>query len=171
MADDQHPSDSSPFDNKSEKEEPPSRSYVQEVVDLDEHSELPPEIAEFRQELIMFEATSGSMPPPSMLSRYNEVIPNGAERIVAMAESQQSHRMELENRVVDSDISIRNRALHLGFLVVMAAIVGGVILALMGLEIIGSTMIATGLISSGLAFFKGIAAKEERMSRQKADKD
>lgn len=152
-----------------DEELPPHRNLLQEVINLDDSKGLPPEIVEFRQELIMFEATSGSMPPPSMLGRYNDVIPNGAERIVAMAEAQQNHRMTLERTVVDSDIAVRNRALWLGFVIVLSAVIGGVILAIAGMEIIGSAMIATGLISSGLAFFKGIAAKEERMSRQRSE--
>lgn len=35
------------------------------------------------------EAFSGPLPPPAMLAQYNDVVPNGAERIMAMAERQQ----------------------------------------------------------------------------------
>lgn len=149
----------------------PPRSVFNEDEGLGDLDGLPPEIVEIRREMLLFEATSGSMPPPTMLGRYNNVVPNGAERIMDMAESQQSHRTQLESRVVDSDIAIRNRALTLGFWVVMTAIIGGIVLATFGLELIGSTMIAGGLISSGLTYFKGLAAKEERMSRHNATAD
>ena len=44
---------------------------------------------------------SGPIPPPALLQKYNEIIPNGAERILAMAEKQSAHREYLEKRVVD----------------------------------------------------------------------
>ena len=31
---------------------------------------------------------SGPLPPPQMLEQYNRAVPNGAERIMAMAEKQ-----------------------------------------------------------------------------------
>jgi hypothetical protein len=35
---------------------------------------------------------SGPLPPTEMLQEYNRLIPNGAERIMTMAESQSAHR-------------------------------------------------------------------------------
>src|ERR1035438_8495401 len=43
---------------------------------------------------------SGPLPPPGILAQYNDVCPNGAERIIAMAEKQQEHSQELERSVV-----------------------------------------------------------------------
>jgi uncharacterized membrane protein len=40
---------------------------------------------------------SGPLPPPEILAKYNDALPNGAERIVAMAEGQMKHRQALEN--------------------------------------------------------------------------
>jgi len=39
---------------------------------------------------------SGPLPPPELLERFNQVIPNGAERIMIMAEQQSVHRINLE---------------------------------------------------------------------------
>ena len=36
------------------------------------------------------QAFSGPLPPPSMLAEYNNVVQNGAERIMVMAEKQQT---------------------------------------------------------------------------------
>lgn len=38
---------------------------------------------------------SGPLPPPETLERYNQTLPGLAERIIVMAESQHSHRLEL----------------------------------------------------------------------------
>ncbi|ELR72618.1 hypothetical protein C900_00997 [Fulvivirga imtechensis AK7] len=39
--------------------------------------------------LIQEKTHSGPIPDPETLSHYNKIIPNGAERIMAMAENQQ----------------------------------------------------------------------------------
>ena len=40
-------------------------------------------------------AFSGPLPPPTILNKYNEIIENGAERIMKMAENQSEHRIKL----------------------------------------------------------------------------
>lgn len=52
---------------------------------------------------------SGPLPSPEMLSHCNEIIPNGAERIMAMAEAQSAHRKELEKMVVTSQTKSSER--------------------------------------------------------------
>ena len=47
---------------------------------------------------------SGPIPPPQILQQYNSIVPNAAERIVRMAEKQSDHRMDLERKVVNSDV-------------------------------------------------------------------
>lgn len=42
----------------------------------------------------------GPLPPPSVLSEYNQVVDNGAERIMKMAENQSTHRIELEKLAI-----------------------------------------------------------------------
>ena len=46
----------------------------------------------------------GPIPPPQLLEQYSKVIPNGAERIMAMAESQLQHRQSLESAVVLANV-------------------------------------------------------------------
>src|SRR6202035_5535082 len=45
---------------------------------------------------------SGILPEPSELAAYNTIIPNGADRIMKMAEVQSAHRIEIEKAVVES---------------------------------------------------------------------
>lgn len=45
---------------------------------------------------------SGPLPDPAELAAYNQIIPNGADRIMKMAEDQSVHRMSLERTVVQS---------------------------------------------------------------------
>ena len=43
---------------------------------------------------------SGPLPLPAHLEQYNRIVPNAAERIIAMAESQSAHRQKLEGWAV-----------------------------------------------------------------------
>jgi len=47
---------------------------------------------------------SGPLPPPQQLAAYNEVGEDFAERIVQMAEREQSHRHSIERRVVTASV-------------------------------------------------------------------
>src|SRR3989338_6135989 len=47
---------------------------------------------------------SSPIPPPQVLQQYNSIVPDAAERIIRMAEKQSDHRMDLEKRVVCSNV-------------------------------------------------------------------
>lgn len=51
---------------------------------------------------IQHRSHSGPLPDAETLIKYDSVIPNGADRIMKMAENQQSHRISLEKKVVTS---------------------------------------------------------------------
>ncbi len=78
-----------------------------------------------------------------MLQRYNSVIPNGAERIMAMAEKQADHRLKLESTIVEGNIATQSRGQWMALVVVIAGIAGGV------------TLIALGKPTEGLAALFG----------------
>ena len=60
-----------------------------------------------------------------MLARYNDCIPEGAKRIMGMAEKQQEHRHRIERRVVDWNTLDQRIGLFLGFILALAIAVGG----------------------------------------------
>ena len=57
------------------------------------------------RQLIDFQAVhhSGPIPHPALLSKYNEVVPNAAERIIKMAEEQSGHRIKMEAHIIHVD--------------------------------------------------------------------
>ena len=75
---------------------------------------------------------SGPIPPPAMLKEFNEIIPNGATRILEMAENQAKHRQSLEAAVIHSDISQSRWGLFSALVVVVTATIMGGIVALNG---------------------------------------
>jgi len=52
---------------------------------------------------------SGPIPDPETLERYDSIIPNGAERIMIMAEEQSKHRRTLEAQVVNEQTASSKR--------------------------------------------------------------
>ena len=48
------------------------------------------------------ESYSGPIPHPDILVKYDSVITDGADRIMKMAENQQSHRIGIESRIINS---------------------------------------------------------------------
>jgi uncharacterized membrane protein len=69
---------------------------------------------------VQTEFFSGPIPPPSLLARYNDVVPNGAERILAMAERQSKHREQLEAQVVAGNLESQRRGSRCAFTIAMA---------------------------------------------------
>jgi uncharacterized membrane protein len=75
------------------------------------------------------EIRSGPIPSPDDLSIYNNIIPNGADRIMRMAESQAEHRQQLEKMAMQSNI-VRSKSGQLfGFLLNLVALFGFIFLA------------------------------------------
>jgi uncharacterized membrane protein len=83
----------------------------------------------------MMEASfSGSapLPPPDLLKQYNEVFPGCAERIVAMAKGQSTHRQHTESKVIGGNISSQRTGLWLGFVLALIVILSGALLVYTG---------------------------------------
>ena len=59
-------------------------------------------VTDHRQETVSFH---GPLPPPALLEQYNRVIPNGAERVIRLAEDEAVHRRKQEIKIVDAGIS------------------------------------------------------------------
>jgi uncharacterized membrane protein len=98
---------------------------------------------------------TGPLPPPEVLSKYNEAVPGAAERILAMAEKQSDHRQQLERKVVDSNTFTQKVGPILGFIVAMTAVVGGIELVLKGKDGYGLAAIITALASLAGVFIYG----------------
>jgi uncharacterized membrane protein len=106
---------------------------------------------------------SGPLPPPGLLAKYNEVIPNGAERIMAMAERQSAHRESLEAQVVAGNVASQARGSHYAFIICLITIVGGFVLIGMGKNIYGISAVIGSLATLAGVFV--IAKREQRKER------
>lgn len=65
---------------------------------------------------------SGPLPPPAALQQFNDIIPNGAERIMSMVEQEQMHRMAYESARLQGEISGSRRGHVIGGAITIIAI-------------------------------------------------
>lgn len=122
-----------------------------------------------RREVLAVASFSGPLPPPEILARYNEAIPDGAERIMVMAELQNKHRMSLETRVVEADIRRANWGLAAGFIVAMVGLIVAYLMVDGGHTTAGITIGSLDLVSLVGAFIYGtVSRRGERQQRTKS---
>lgn len=101
----------------------------------------------------------GPIPHPQILAEYERLSPGAANRIIAMAEAESSHRHNIENKAIDADIEFVNRDYSearlgqiFGFLIAILALIGSFYSAVNGAQLAGS-IIGTGGISAVVAVF------------------
>ena len=70
------------------------------------------------------ESYAGPIPHPSILRQFNEIIPNGADRIMSMSEKQTSHRIDMERNVITAN----NRDSFIGLIIAGILGVSGIFL-------------------------------------------
>ncbi|MFZ0864447.1 MAG: DUF2335 domain-containing protein [Candidatus Sulfotelmatobacter sp.] len=98
---------------------------------------------------------SGPLPPPQLLSQYNEVVPYGAERLMKMAEAQQTHRQELEKTVIHGNVGSEKRGQWMGLFISMVVILAGTYLAGTGKQITGGILVGVDVVALAGVFVYG----------------
>lgn len=93
---------------------------------------------------------SGPLPPPEALARFNEIVPNGAERIFKMAEDEQAHRITSENTGLVASIAEAKRGQLLGASISIVSLVSAIISIYLGAHWT-VTVLLVGLPIMGLA--------------------
>lgn len=109
------------------------------------------------------------MPPPSLLARYNDVVPGGAERILAMAERQSKHREILESQVVTGNVDSQRSGSRYAFIIAMTAILGGIFLIYSGKDASGLATVISALVGLvGIFFYSEHKQGKERVEKSTA---
>lgn len=75
---------------------------------------------------------TGPLPPPEALNRFNQVIPDGAERIFKMAEAEQAHRIALERDALQATVAEAKRGQRLGASISLLAVGGALVSVWLG---------------------------------------
>lgn len=98
---------------------------------------------------------SGPLPPPDILTAYNDAFAGCAERIVVMAEKQSAHRQQMENEELRATIRLADRGQIIAGSIGVLALLGGMTLVMMDRSLAGFTIIAGDAIALGGAFIYG----------------
>jgi uncharacterized membrane protein len=64
----------------------------------------------------------GPIPPPGILAGYNNVIPNGADRVIKMAEQEQAHRHNIETTIVGKEPFEKRVGLVFAFILALSVL-------------------------------------------------
>ena len=112
---------------------------------------------------------SGPLPNPDDLKRYNSVLPGAAERILKMAETQQSHRLGLEDRAIAEQLRQAGRGQHYGLLIACLMTVASTVMVMSGHDTAGGLLGGTTLISLVTVFITGktLQASDLNAKREK----
>ena len=110
---------------------------------------------------------SGPLPDPEEIAKYNQEIPNGAERIMAMAEKQQDHRIDIEKIAITEQLTQSRRGQTFGLIIGLTAIIGGVICIMFGHEWSGGFIGGGGITGLVSVFVIG----KRRQSRNLEEKN
>ena len=116
----------------------------------------------------------GPIPHPKLLAEFNQVVPGSAKKIIEMAESQTQHRINIESKIINSDIDKEKMGMIFSFILGLVIILSGVIIIWLGYKIEGLISLIFG-ISSLIGVFiygKNKTAKEleEKISKGRAKK-
>lgn len=102
---------------------------------------------------------SGPLPPPEIFSKYDQILPGSAERILAMAENQSNHRMRLESESLRGGNRDSLLGIIAAFIIAMTTICSGTYVIVSGHPIYGTILSGSGLIGVVGAFIYGTNAR------------
>lgn len=113
---------------------------------------------------------TGPIPDPETLEGYNLIIPNGADRIMTMAEKQSEHRMKLETKLITGQQNQSNLGQILACIIGITALLVAGYSINNGHEWGGSIIGAGGLTSLVTAFIQGKSRQRESLDNKAPNK-
>lgn len=109
---------------------------------------------------------SGPLPPPELLSQFNDCIPDGANRIMVMAEKQQEHRILQEDKTISANLKESSRGQVFGFILVILIFLFASYLVVSGNTKTGAIIMLGDLASVLIAYFKGKASQKTDLAHK-----
>lgn len=109
---------------------------------------------------------SGPIPSPEMFEKYNISIPDGANRVMSMAEEQSRHRMKLEQHTITSQSKQSAIGQVFAFVSVILLISAGCIATFLHESAIACTIFGTTVVGMGGVFAYGKYATRRSLNRK-----
>lgn len=118
------------------------------------------------EQKMTFQLSEGPLPPPDILEAYDRVVPNGADRIMALAERQSQHRQDMEAKVIDGNVWAQRFGVIATFTLTFTAMILGALLVFLGKNAyFGSLLSFAGL--GGALISRILGRKAQDRERQK----
>ena len=109
---------------------------------------------------------SGPIPPPSMLREYNDLIPNGAERIFKAFEDQSQHRMHIEKSVINGDVKRSYWGLAAGYTITVLFLLACTFLIYKGHDTAGTVLGTVDIVTLAGVFVYGYKTREREKEKK-----
>lgn len=159
-------------ENQSEKKQAISKEPVSDIDIEIENEKQAEQVKQVVVEAIRSEF-SGPMPPPNILSGYEEILPGAADRILSMAERQSMHRQTLEEKMVKAESRDSLLGVLFAFLLGFGCIVAAVIMTIAVPEnagaMSGAALGITGIGAIITTFIK--STRRDYKRRQDSEKE
>jgi len=118
------------------------------------------------QTIAMGVSYSGPIPPPEMLRGYEEILPGAMNRILGMAERQESHRHSLESASVLGNLRSQTVGQYIAGIIVVFGMGIGAFLISTGKDVAGFTSMFAPLVGAAGIFVIG-RSKQTAERREK----
>ena len=103
------------------------------------------------------------------MAGYERFLPGSADRILTMAEAQQQHRFQQENRGQQAAIERDKRAMNRGFVLALAQMALSALAIYVGSDLVGLAMIATSIGSlAGVFLYSHRSTRQELREKSAA---
>ena len=136
---------SNPNDPKEEKKETESANQkLQTKTDSVEPDVLKKQIEDVHVSRVSASIQQGPLPDADMFRGYEDVLPGSGDRILGMAEKEQSHRINWENESLKLSASEDKRGQWFGFIIAIFCIGVSAFLAHNGQRLVPSILIGAG---------------------------
>jgi uncharacterized membrane protein len=123
-------------------------------------------LAAVRIEEHRIEMRSSPLPDPAEIAAYNQIIPNGADRIMKMAEDQTAHRISIEKIIITSQ---QNQAFFgqvCGLIIGLSGLAMATFAAISGQPWFGGTIGGTTLIGLVSVFLYSRHSQKRELSQK-----
>ena len=99
--------------------------------------------------------TTGPVPPAELLAGYNRELPDGANRLFTLVETQSAHRQEIEKAIIGTQNTVTRRGQWIAlFLVLLLTAVGGYF-GYLGQAVLAGTIFTTTIVAVATVFLAG----------------
>ena len=119
-------------ENQSIEESKSTAGSVHEIQDtlntVDGSNQTSKDVS-IKAQITQSEYYSGPIPHPEIIKKYEEILPGSADRIIAMAEKQSTHRQEMEKIKVRSESRDSFLGVIFAFLLGIGSIAAAIIIA------------------------------------------